>query len=71
MNTPFSFNTDYDDNTHLKYDLQFDVTGQKMDYNYTFPMDDNELNRFRNISKFEHVDIKMQAMSHVMFKIGK
>ena len=43
-----------------------------MDYNYTFRMDaEKPLNRFQNISKSELVDIKMQAMSHVMFKIGK
>ena len=42
-----------------------------MDYNDTFLVDGNEFNRFKNVSKAEDVDIKIQAMSYLMFKIGK
>ena len=42
-----------------------------MDYNYTLRIDVDELNRFQNISKSEHIDIRIQAMSYMMYKIGK
>ena len=43
-----------------------------MDYNYTLRIDsDDELNSFENISESGHVDVRIQAMSYLMYKIGK
>ena len=43
-----------------------------MDYNYTLRIDgEKSLYNFQNISKSDHADIRIQAMSYVMYKIGK
>ena len=43
-----------------------------MDNNYTMGIDgDDELNKFDNISKSGHVDVRIQTTSYMMYKIGK
>ena len=76
VNTSFSFDTGYDDvvseNTLLGYSLKFDSRRRIMDYNYTLRIDgEKPLYNFQNISKSDHVDIRIQAMSYMMYKIGK